>query len=74
MAKFRFHIHIIVSILLFINFWVPVNAENMRFYDDEQLSSNLITSLCQDQQGYIWIGTEYGLNKFDGVFFRQYYN
>ena len=75
MEKFRFHIHIIIiNILLFINFRVPVNAVNMRFYDDEQLSSDLITSLCQDQQGYIWIGTEYGLNKFDGVFFKQYYN
>lgn len=45
-----------------------------QFYDAEQLSSNLITSLCQDRQGYIWIGTEYGLNKFDGIHFTQYYN
>ena len=45
-----------------------------RFFDGSQLSSNQITSLCQDQQGYIWIGTEYGLNKFDGVFFTQYFN
>lgn len=45
-----------------------------RFYTADQLSSNQITSLCQDKQGYVWIGTEYGLNKFDGVFFKQYYN
>lgn len=45
-----------------------------RLYDAEQLTSNQITSLCQDQQGYIWIGTEYGLNKFDGVHVTQYYN
>ncbi|MBO6216971.1 MAG: helix-turn-helix domain-containing protein [Prevotella sp.] len=45
-----------------------------RFFDANQLSSNLITSLCQDQQGYIWIGTEYGLNRFDGAHVRQYYN
>lgn len=45
-----------------------------RFYDADQLSSDLITSLCQDRQGYVWIGTEYGLNRFDGVRFRQYYN
>lgn len=46
----------------------------MRFYDAEELSSNRISCLCQDKQGYIWIGTEYGLNKFDGVHFTQYYN
>ncbi len=46
----------------------------VRFYSNEQLSSNQVTSLCQDRQGFVWIGTEYGLNRFDGVFFRQYYN
>ena len=74
MAKVRFHIHIIVSIVLLINFLAPVNAVNMRFYDAEQLSSNLITGICQAQNGYVWIGTEYGLNKFDGVRFITYYN
>lgn len=49
-------------------------ADNVRFYDAEQLSSNLITGICQDQNGYVWIGTEYGLNKFDGVRFIKYYN
>ncbi len=45
-----------------------------RFYDDEQLSSTMITDIVQDSLGYIWIGTEYGLNKFDGVHFTPYYN
>ena len=43
------------------------------FYDTDQLSSNLITSICQDKQGYIWVATEYGLNRFDGVHFTNYY-
>lgn len=43
------------------------------FYGTEQLSSNLINSLCQDKQGYIWISTEYGLNRFDGLHFSTYY-
>ena len=46
----------------------------VRMYTAEQLSSDLISSLCQDEQGYIWIGTEYGLNKFDGVHFTQYFS
>lgn len=48
-------------------------ANYQRLYGTESLSSNLISSICQDSQGYIWIGTEYGLNRFDGVYFTQYY-
>lgn len=49
-------------------------SENTRFYDSGQLSCNLITKICQDDRGFIWVGTEYGLNKFDGVQFTQYLN
>ena len=38
----------------------------------ERLSSNLITCICQDKTGYIWIGTEYGLNRYDGYRFTNY--
>ena len=44
------------------------------FYTTDQLSSNLITSLCQDHQGNIWISTEYGLSRFDGANFSNYYS
>ncbi len=36
------------------------------------LSSNTITSLLQDNKGYIWIGTTDGLNKYDGRKFKVY--
>ena len=42
------------------------------FYTSDQLSSNQITKICQDSAGYIWIGTEYGLNKYDGYRFTNY--
>lgn len=47
-------------------------AVQSRFYGSGQLSSSLITTTHQDTQGYIWIGTEYGLNKFDGLHFIEY--
>jgi signal transduction histidine kinase/ligand-binding sensor domain-containing protein/AraC-like DNA-binding protein len=44
-----------------------------RFYSpDEELSNSLINQIYQDQRGFIWIATEYGLNKFDGKKFTIY--
>ncbi len=37
-----------------------------------KLSSSLINCVVQDRYGYIWVGTEYGLNKFDGYHFTTY--
>lgn len=49
-------------------------SKDVRFYDSRQLTCNLITSICQDSEGFIWVGTEYGLNKFNGIQFVHYYN
>jgi ligand-binding sensor domain-containing protein len=38
------------------------------------LSSNNINSVIQDQKGFLWIGTEDGLNRFDGYSFKVYRN
>ena len=47
-------------------------GQTKHFYTSEKLSSNLITCINQDQTGYIWIGTEYGLNRYDGYRFTNY--
>ena len=47
-------------------------GQTRHFYTSEKLSSNLITCISQDQTGYIWIGTEYGLNRYDGYRFTNY--
>lgn len=48
-------------------------AQNKTLYDSERLSSTLITCICQDVDGYIWIGTEYGMNRFDGYRFVPFF-
>lgn len=42
-------------------------------YDDEAgLPSNEVYSLAQDAQGFVWIGCDAGLYKFDGVGYKAY--
>lgn len=48
-------------------------ADEVRFFDNDRISSHLLTSLCQDHDGYVWVGTEYGLNRFDGMVFTHYF-
>lgn len=38
------------------------------------LSSNSVTAIAEDQQGFIWIGTAGGLNRYDGYRFKKYYH
>ncbi|MEX0945319.1 MAG: two-component regulator propeller domain-containing protein [Balneolaceae bacterium] len=37
------------------------------------LSESVAHTIVQDDRGYIWVGTGYGLNRFDGVRFTQFY-
>lgn len=48
------------------------HGQTQHFYTSDRLSSNQITAICQDGAGYIWVGTEYGLNKYDGYRFTTY--
>ena len=38
----------------------------------EGLSDNYVTAIQQDEQGYLWVGTDAGLNRFDGYTFNAY--
>lgn len=62
-------------ICLCILFCIPrfAVAQTGRYFStDNGLSSSLINQLYQDKKGFIWIATEYGLNKFDGTRFSVY--
>lgn len=38
------------------------------------LSSNNVTDIAEDKQGFIWVATTNGLNRYDGYRFKQYYH
>lgn len=51
-----------------------LRADNGIFIAADQLSSSLINCITQDQYGLIWVGTEYGLSRYDGYKFTNYYH
>ena len=64
----------LTTLLLLLTCLLPLRAQTSLFYASDKLSSTLISCICQDQAGYIWIGTDYGLNRFDGYRFTTYLN
>lgn len=64
-------------VFLFILFSLdsfPVEL-NFKYYKSEDgLSSNTVYTALQDSKGFMWFGTENGLNRFDGYTFTNYRN
>ena len=48
------------------------HAVTGRLYTSNDMSSSLIRCIIQDKYGFIWVGTNYGLNRFDGYKFSTY--
>lgn len=49
-------------------------AQLEMFGIDDGLSQTAISCVMQDSQGFLWIGTQDGLNRFDGYSFKSYRN
>ena len=45
-----------------------------RITTDNGLSKNNVYNIAQDSIGFMWFGTDNGLNRYDGYEFRQYLN
>ena len=63
-------------------FCLVISADNAEIPDmkfrrldtRDGLSNSQINCLFQDSKGYVWIGTSYGLNRYDGYRFRTFYS
>lgn len=67
--NYRFCIGIVVFVLHCTN----GAAEMAKLYTGNNFSSSLVNCIAQDKYKYVWIGTEHGLNRFDGYKFVQYF-
>jgi len=65
----------IILFTIFVNCSAAYSYSKVRFEHltiKQGLSINWIYSICQDREGFIWFGTWYGLNKYDGYTFTSY--
>ncbi|MDD3161939.1 MAG: two-component regulator propeller domain-containing protein [Bacteroidales bacterium] len=59
----------------YLGFALSGTAQVGKFYStDKEISNSLINKVYQDRKGFVWIATEDGLNRFDGLRFTMYRN
>jgi len=61
--------------LLFLPLMLQAQNQHVMFERlsvEQGLSQSQVMSLCQDKQGFMWIGTRNGLNRYDGYEFIHY--
>ncbi len=62
----RIFLFTLLFICGFLNLTAQTTLNFQNFTQKDGLASNYIFKIYQDYQGFIWIGTENGLNRFDG--------
>ncbi|WP_291916649.1 two-component regulator propeller domain-containing protein [Chitinophaga sp.] len=70
MIKARYYISILLLLLSKITYSQEANF--IHYQVENGLSHSAVICTLQDQQGFMWFGTIYGLNRFDGKTFRVF--
>jgi len=76
MLQFRWLIFWIIDFCLFCTIQ-KIQAQDydlayQHITTEDGLSNNFVTTVIQDKKGFIWLGTQEGLNKYDGYSFKIY--
>ncbi len=64
-----------LCLLVTIAAFIKSSGQNVTFNHltvEDGLSHNAVLSVGEDAQGFIWYGTHYGLNRYDGHRFKIY--
>lgn len=71
--KIKSLIRAFVLFFVFIHV-IPSMGMTGMMYDYNKMSNSLLKNICQDKYGFIWIASDFGLSKFDGYHFVNYYH
>ena len=70
---------VLAAIIVFFSYLLPSNAQQPVLYFKRMnqangLSNNKVNCILQDRRGFTWIGTDDGLNRYDGYNFKVFKN
>jgi len=69
----KFLIHCFICFLIINVGWSqPVASFYKHFDSKDGLSDDHVTAIIKDNQGFLWVGTANGLNRYDGYNFKVY--
>ncbi|MEJ7768380.1 MAG: two-component regulator propeller domain-containing protein [Chitinophagaceae bacterium] len=75
----RFHAHFTIRLLLLLAFLLitVINIKGQSYYFshlqvENGLTNNAVVCSLQDKKGFMWFGTRDGLNRFDGLSFKNF--
>lgn len=66
---------LILFLLWITSLVLAINGGTLSFRHytvEDGLSYNAVVTIIQDRRGFMWFGTEDGLNRFDGLTFKKY--
>ena len=65
-----------VTLAISITVWAGVipDMKFRRLDTREGLSNSMVNCIYRDSRGYVWLGTGYGLNRYDGYRVRTCYS
>jgi signal transduction histidine kinase/ligand-binding sensor domain-containing protein/DNA-binding response OmpR family regulator len=66
---------LLTALLLFVSLLSAAQDYKFKHYDvGNGLSNNKVNSVYKDHDGFLWVGTASGLNRFDGNKFKTYFS
>lgn len=68
---------LLLTIFLFINSFVPAQNKNYKIVPlpkEQGAATDLVYKMIVDKQGFVWLGTMFGLVKYDGKNYHIYNN
>lgn len=60
------------ALLCLLSFTLLLGADEGRIFNARLISNTKVNCIVQDKKGFIWLGTNYGVNRYDGYNFVTY--
>lgn len=74
MKNCRFILFLLTQLVSLLAFGQNQQLRFERIGTKEGLSDPNVMCMMQDSRGFMWVGTQYGLNRYDGHQFRTFYS